>query len=60
MARGRYLSLEEARKKGLLKQFAKEHDVKGDQEAFERLLKVMAGEKKKSAKGTSTRATSED
>lgn len=31
MSIGKYLSLEEARKKGLLGRFAKEHSSKGDQ-----------------------------
>ena len=35
---GKYLSLEEARKKGKLKQFIKEHDSKGDKKAFEDCL----------------------
>jgi len=42
MARGKYLSLEEARKSGKLDQFAKEHPAKGDGKLFERLLKAMA------------------
>ena len=42
MARGRYLSLEEARKSGKLKQFAKEHPAKGDGDVFDRLLNAMA------------------
>ena len=31
MARGKYLSLEEARKRGKLDQFAKEHSSKADE-----------------------------
>ncbi|NQU62056.1 MAG: hypothetical protein HQ512_13070 [Rhodospirillales bacterium] len=42
MARGKYLSLEEARKAGKLKQFAKEHPSQGDGELFDRLLENMA------------------
>lgn len=41
MARGRHLSLEEARKSGKLKQFAKEHPATGDAERFDRLMKTM-------------------
>lgn len=51
MSRGKYLSLEEARKSGKLEQFAKEHPSEGDQELFERLLDAMAhGEPPKSRK----------
>lgn len=43
MARGKYLSLEEARKmKGGLDQFAKEHPSKGDEKRFDALLDAMA------------------
>jgi hypothetical protein len=42
MSRGKYLSLEEARKKGQLKQFAKEHPSTGDEEKFDALLGAMA------------------
>ena len=42
MARGKYLSLEEARKKGILKQFIKEHPSVGDEEAFDRLFGAMS------------------
>lgn len=41
MGHGKYLSLEEARKLGKLKQFAKEHPSQAD-ERFERLLDAMA------------------
>lgn len=42
MARGQYLSLEEARKqKKLLKQFCQEHPSEADSEAFDVLLDVM-------------------
>jgi hypothetical protein len=45
MARGKYLSLEEARKKkGGLARFAKEHPSKGDESLFDRVLRFMAGE----------------
>ncbi len=41
MARGKYLSLEEARKDGTIKQFCKEHPSKGDGR-FPRLLDAMS------------------
>ena len=40
MARGKHLSLEEARKQGKLKQFAKEHPSQSDRR-FELLLDAM-------------------
>ena len=57
MARGKYLSFEEARKSEKLDQFAKEHPSKADADRFEALLESMA---KGSAKGgrTSTQGTS--
>ncbi len=42
MARGKYLSLEEARKRGQLDRFCKEHPSKGDKKRFDRLLDAMA------------------
>ena len=42
MARGKYLSLEEARKSGKLDQFAKEHPSEGDEKVFDRLFERMA------------------
>jgi len=45
VSRGKYLSLEDARKRDLLKRFAKEHPSKGDRERFERLLEAMANPK---------------
>lgn len=42
MSRGKYLSLEEARKTGKLNRFAKEHPSEGDRERFERLLDAMS------------------
>ena len=43
MARGKYLSLEEARKKkGGLARFAKEHPSDGDERRFDSLLNAMA------------------
>ena len=41
MARGKYLSLEEARKSGKLDRFAKEHLSEGDKKLFNRLLDAM-------------------
>lgn len=38
MSRGKYLSLEEARKQGKLDRFAKEHPSEADKDRFERLL----------------------
>lgn len=45
MARGKYLSLEEARKSGKLNQFAKEHPGEGDAALWKRLFLSMAGVK---------------
>ena len=60
MSRGKYLSLEEARKSGKLKQFAKEHPSKGDGEKFDRLLDAMVKPKNSpEADQTSTPASSE-
>ena len=42
MGRGKYLSLEAARKLGELIEFAKEHPSKGDAKAFNALLDAMA------------------
>ncbi len=42
MARGKYLSLEEARKADQLKQFAKEHPSEGDEKQFDRVFEKMA------------------
>ena len=42
MARGKYLSLEEARKDGTIKRFCKEHPSKGDWGRFNRLFDAMA------------------
>ena len=46
MARGKYLSLEEARKSGKLDRFCKEHPSEGDEELFDRLLDAMVKPKK--------------
>jgi hypothetical protein len=42
MSRGKYLSLEEARKSGDLDRFAKEHPMEADLERFKRLLEAMS------------------
>jgi len=42
MSRGKYLSLEEARKIGALDRFAKEHPSVADRERFKRLLDAMS------------------
>ena len=42
MAIGKYLSLEEARKKGKLDRFAKEHPSKGNRSLFNKLFDRMA------------------
>jgi len=47
MAIGKYLSLEEARKKDKLKRFIKEHPSKGDEKTGDKLLGRMAKAKKK-------------
>lgn len=59
MARGKYLSLEEARKKGQLDRFCKEHPSKGNWDVFDQTFDAMAGPKAKSssrAERTSSRA----
>jgi hypothetical protein len=51
MARGKYLSLEEARKAGQLARFCKEHPSEGDEEQWDELFEAMAkGEPPKSSK----------
>jgi hypothetical protein len=52
MSRGKYLSLEEARKSGKLDRFAKEHPSEGDRKRFDRLLEEMS--KTKEADETSS------
>lgn len=42
MSRGKYLSLEEARKSGRLDHFAKEHPSEADRDRFNRLLDAMS------------------
>ncbi len=41
MAVGKYLSLREAIREGLLKRFAKEHKTTGDRNQFNRVLNAM-------------------
>ena len=43
MARGRYLSLEEARRSGKIEQFCKEHPSKGDWNVFDAMMDWFAG-----------------
>ncbi|GFO83194.1 MAG: hypothetical protein A49_28210 [Methyloceanibacter sp.] len=60
MARGKYLSLDEARKKkGGLARFAKEHPSEGDESRFDRLLRAMAGGKPEVKGQTSNEAGAE-
>ena len=54
MSRGKYLSLEEARKAGQLKQFGKEHPSKGDEKLFDDTLNLMAPKAKKPKSGGRT------
>ena len=52
MARGKYLSLDEARRMGRLDQFCKEHPSYGDKKIFDRALEAMAaGKPSKERKG---------
>ncbi len=46
MARGKYLSLEEARKLKRLDRFCKEHPSEGDEQEFDELFERMAFSKK--------------
>ena len=57
MSRGKYLSLEEARRMGLLDQFCKEHPSEGNKGELERALEAMALRKPPASGGTSTRDT---
>lgn len=51
MARGKYLSLEEARKAGQIDRFCKEHPSNAEGDRFERLLDAMChGEPPRSSK----------
>lgn len=49
MARGKYLSLEEARNQKLLDRFCKEHPSRGDEKAFDKLFEAMASGRKNGA-----------
>lgn len=42
MSRGKYLSLEEARKEKKLERFSKEHPSQGDEDAFDSILSAMS------------------
>lgn len=42
MSRDKYLSLKEARQRGLLERFAQEHPSEGDAALFDRLVEAMA------------------
>jgi hypothetical protein len=55
MSRGKYLSLEEARKKKQLEQFSKEHPSEGDKTQFDQLFQAMA--KPALAKGRKAKKT---
>jgi hypothetical protein len=53
MSRGKYLSLEQARHRGLLERFAKKHPSEEDERLFDRLLEAMAqGERPKATAKT--------
>lgn len=60
MSRGRYLSLEEARKSGQLDRFAAEHYRTGDGAKFGLLLNAMAAGKPSEEAGTSGEVPSAD
>lgn len=60
MARGKYLSLEEARRAKKLKRFAREHPSTGDEDAFDRLFDAMASGKPAADDRTSDGESSED
>lgn len=50
MSKGKYYSLEEARKQDKLKRFAKEHPSKGSMQLFDKLLDQAAKGSKASKK----------
>ena len=54
MSRGKYLSLEEARRLGKLDQFCKEHPSDADADRFKKLL-ALVSEGQKEADGGSER-----
>lgn len=60
MSSGKYLSLEEARKAGKLKQFADQHPSTGDMDAWDQLFEAMASGKRPKEDQTSSAETSED
>lgn len=49
MARGKHLSLEEARRQGKLDQFTKEHPSRGDWDLFDAAMDSMVGPDAKSS-----------
>ena len=49
VARGKYLSLEEARRSGKIKQFCKEHSSWGDWKLFDAMMDWFAGPEAKSS-----------
>ena len=55
MSRGKYLSLEEARKQGKLEQFAKEHPSESDSSGFKSFQKLMQQGAKRRARFRWTR-----
>jgi hypothetical protein len=60
MSRGKYLSLDEARKKkGGLARFAKEYPSEGNERQFDRALRAMASGKPKAKDRTSSEADAE-
>lgn len=60
MARGKHLSLGEARKADQIDRFCKEHPSKGDKAAFDRLLDAMASGKPPAGSRTSDADGGED
>ncbi len=54
MSRGKYLSLEEARNADKIDRFCKEHETKGDQKEFDRILNAMSMPVKKKRQGGRT------
>jgi hypothetical protein len=60
MARGKYLSLEEARREQKLKQFVKEHPSEGDEAAFDHLFDAMVSGKRPAGNRTSDEENSVD
>lgn len=60
MSRGKHLSLEEARKRGQLDRYAKEHRMTGDADRFARLLEAMASGKPPEAEEREIPDASED